>query len=739
MSAPRSFHLTRIYFIYILYFCYFVAFTSVLVQSEALYSCHGLEPVYSHLLKVRLTHGPSGGILGLPSLAWMHKHEWIGVDIDTWMIVMCAGGTVLSAFSLVSGCDSAWLLFALWALYSSIQSVGQTFLSFQWDILLIETGAIAILLGRWTIPNFYGLNGFRKKLSARLQQHDDEDAADADSSSSLFSIFLPSPRHNQDSIPLFLLRFLFFRLMFASGVVKITARCPSWTTELSALEYHYATQCLPLPSAWFFHQLPASVQQLSVAICLFIEIPATLLILLPVSVPLFSFLRRLSVLLQVGLQILIMASGNYNFFNYLTIGLAIVSLSDEDWIELDNLIKPWRWCRKSHSHGKHAARTSEQSTKKSSTSELELTATGNAGAAAAKNVTQKTASTYKSSRLSSSKKPSSLNRLLLSTVVLSLKFAALGVIVGVFMMFFSFELDSRIAYSTTTGVINFTGWDALPDLAQVDLRILPYALLQYVWYAFSDYRVRALYSVEQLQAALDKYLGAVLLFASLSGLLTVAWVALCELRAVARKYEQDTQRYRKTIVAKCGARLYWIAASVKRVVRFTFLVAVGTTLFTASFVPLTRSLSSAALHSLPRPLVSTAQQAYEIVQPFHCVNTYGLFRSMTGMGKSERVKDAYGVTRHLTQVARPELSILGSNDNGRTWHEIPFRYKPNPAHPSIGPVAVAPHQPRLDWQVGCLLNICIAISILSRAHVDRGFSFAVFCVLLFLRRCGLPL
>jgi hypothetical protein len=64
------------------------------------------------------------------------------------------------------------------------------------------------------------------------------------------------------------------------------------------------------------------------------------------------------------------------------------------------------------------------------------------------------------------------------------------------------------------------------------------------------------------------------------------------------------------------------------------------------------------------------------VDPFRSVNAYGLFAVMT--------------------TTRPEIVIEGSND-AHTWREYVFRYKPS--RPRDPPRWVAPHQPRLDWQM----------------------------------------
>jgi len=63
-------------------------------------------------------------------------------------------------------------------------------------------------------------------------------------------------------------------------------------------------------------------------------------------------------------------------------------------------------------------------------------------------------------------------------------------------------------------------------------------------------------------------------------------------------------------------------------------------------------------------------------RPLRIVNPYGLFAVMT--------------------VRRPEIAIEGSDD-GETWQEYTFRYKVGDLNRA--PRQVAPHQPRLDWQM----------------------------------------
>ncbi|HXM78426.1 MAG TPA: lipase maturation factor family protein [Thermoanaerobaculia bacterium] len=74
----------------------------------------------------------------------------------------------------------------------------------------------------------------------------------------------------------------------------------------------------------------------------------------------------------------------------------------------------------------------------------------------------------------------------------------------------------------------------------------------------------------------------------------------------------------------------------------------------------------------PFPIPALAQA----VAPFRIVNGYGLFAILT--------------------IRRPEILVEGSDD-GRTWKAYEFRWKPGDV--LRRPPFVAPHQPRLDWQM----------------------------------------
>jgi hypothetical protein len=112
--------------------------------------------------------------------------------------------------------------------------------------------------------------------------------------------------------------------MFLSGSVKLLSGDAAWR-NLTALEYHYWTQPLPTPVAWYAAQLPAWFQNTSVVGVFVLELGIPLLIFAPLR------LRRAAAFVIVGFQLLIAITGNYAFFNLLTIFLCVLLIDDACW------------------------------------------------------------------------------------------------------------------------------------------------------------------------------------------------------------------------------------------------------------------------------------------------------------------------------------------------------------------------------------------------------------------------
>ena len=106
-----------------------------------------------------------------------------------------------------------------------------------------------------------------------------------------------------------------------SGMVKLLSGDPTWR-DLTALGYHYLTQPLPTPIAWYMDQLPAWFQKASTAFVFFVEVVVPFAIFASIK------LRRMAGILSIGLQELILLTGNYTFFNWLTIALCVFLFVD---------------------------------------------------------------------------------------------------------------------------------------------------------------------------------------------------------------------------------------------------------------------------------------------------------------------------------------------------------------------------------------------------------------------------
>ncbi len=280
---PSTYSLVRSVFVRSLALIYLTAFVSVWTQISGLIGSNGILPAGETMETVR-RQTESAGIVGLarfhvfPTLCWMSAS-------DAALRAQCATGTLL-AILLFAGIAPAPCLFLLWLIYLSLSTICREFLSFQWDILLLETGFLAIFFS----PLVY--------LPWRKSG--------------------PPPSR----IALWLLRWLLFRLMFESGCVKLLSQDPTWR-DLSALNLHYETQPLPTWIGWYAHQLPASIQKGCTVAMFVIELGIPFLIFAPRRP------RGFACAALMGLQAAILLTGNYCFFNLLTLVLCLTLLDDE--------------------------------------------------------------------------------------------------------------------------------------------------------------------------------------------------------------------------------------------------------------------------------------------------------------------------------------------------------------------------------------------------------------------------
>src|SRR5262245_47246257 len=128
-----SYAAARWLFLRALGLAYFFAFSSLGVQVLGLVGSHGIQPAQEFLGRAAAGLGPSR-FWRLPTVFWINAG-------DAWLQGVCAAGAAVSLL-IIADVLPGPLLLAAWGLYLSLVSVGNDFLAFQWDNLLLEAGLL---------------------------------------------------------------------------------------------------------------------------------------------------------------------------------------------------------------------------------------------------------------------------------------------------------------------------------------------------------------------------------------------------------------------------------------------------------------------------------------------------------------------------------------------------------------------------------------------------------------------
>ncbi|HWI41848.1 MAG TPA: lipase maturation factor family protein [Verrucomicrobiae bacterium] len=248
---------------------YLIAFLSLLAQVKGLYGSRGIIPLCSVRDEVQSALGRRG---------WLYYPSLFLWRCGDRLVVGAAAAGAAVACTVIAGIVTAFGLMLLYLLYLSYVSLGQEFLSYQWDALLLETGFITIVLALCPALPLTAVIAFR---------------------------------------------FFLFRFMFSAGWVKHASGDPTWRS-MTALCHHYQTQPLPNRLSWHAHQLPVWFQKMSTFGTFVFELGFPFLALGTAGMRLWGFI------LLVALQVLIQATGSFGFFNLLTVVLTLPLLDDRN-------------------------------------------------------------------------------------------------------------------------------------------------------------------------------------------------------------------------------------------------------------------------------------------------------------------------------------------------------------------------------------------------------------------------
>jgi predicted DCC family thiol-disulfide oxidoreductase YuxK len=273
-----SFAVANALFLRALALIFLIALVSYRHQAPGLNGPNGILPV-GPFFEALAEHLGDGAFWSLPSLVWLSP------NLGTLDLLANIG--IAASLAALLGILQPLCFLTLWSVMLSLCVAGQDFYGFQWDALLIETGFLAIFLSPWRVkPNL------SPAAPPRLAR---------------FAVVL-----------------LQFRLVFSSGVVKLTSGDPNWW-NLRALDFHFFTQPLPNPVAWFANQLPPEVLTILCAAMFVVELALPFAFFLPRNP------RHLAAWANIALQAGIALTGNFAFFNLLSAALCLLLLDDRRW------------------------------------------------------------------------------------------------------------------------------------------------------------------------------------------------------------------------------------------------------------------------------------------------------------------------------------------------------------------------------------------------------------------------
>jgi lipase maturation factor 1 len=179
-----------------------------------------------------------------------------------------------------------WIVLYQLILYSRIRTQFYTFFNFQWDILLIEVLFFSLLF-----------------MSPKLKR------IKKDSIIQVYTVQL---------LPFIL---LFIRLFYHSARVKLLSDDKLWL-EYTALQTHLFSQPMPHILSFFTQKYLVIKQKLG---AFMLQVMFLIELAVPFGLLLRSY-RAISAYILILLQVLIILTGNYGFFNYLTIiGLLFIA------------------------------------------------------------------------------------------------------------------------------------------------------------------------------------------------------------------------------------------------------------------------------------------------------------------------------------------------------------------------------------------------------------------------------
>ncbi|MFZ6181460.1 lipase maturation factor family protein [Nannocystis pusilla] len=246
---------------------YAIAFASLTFQVGPLAGREGVAPVAELMAAIRRDFSAPRRWLYFPGLLWLHAG-------DRWLRALPWLGLAAALTIVAGGPHTPLAFFLCWALYLSLDRA--VVLVYPWDSLLLEAGFWAMFLPALAWAPAVAASGAPMPALA------------------------------------WVFRLLLFRVMFGFGKQKFAG---STRADAGFLKGFAIRQPLPTPFGWLAHRAPMWVHKAALALLFVVEVVLPLAIFVPGPASVVFALAT------AGLMLAIAATGNYGFFNVLTIAL----------------------------------------------------------------------------------------------------------------------------------------------------------------------------------------------------------------------------------------------------------------------------------------------------------------------------------------------------------------------------------------------------------------------------------
>ncbi|ABF40665.1 protein of unknown function DUF1222 [Candidatus Koribacter versatilis Ellin345] len=256
---------------------YFSAFYSLVFQVKGLIGVDGILPARTYLRVI------AEGAPGITRFWYAPTLYWISTSTG-FIYALCWVGLIASLLLLLNLWPRGMLVLCFLCFLSFVGAAGD-FSSYQSDGMLLEAGFICL---------FFAPPGWRPGLAAS---------------------------HPPSRASLFLLQWEWLRIYFESGIVKLASGDVQWR-NFTAMDEYYQNGPLPTWIGWYIQHLPHTLHAFATGATLVMELGLIWMILLP---------RRFRIVLFAivcSWEVMVIATANYAFLNYLVLSLGILLVDD---------------------------------------------------------------------------------------------------------------------------------------------------------------------------------------------------------------------------------------------------------------------------------------------------------------------------------------------------------------------------------------------------------------------------